>query len=587
MAASAKAHAINLGMQTVGLAEFQVLANGGLSLTRYEDAELMVDPGADATRPEQLRISLDDLRGRAGMRKREEVNYCLPSQSVFTRFVKLPGSDAEEIRSIIAFEAQQNVPYPIDEVVWDYQIMGAAREGNWDIVLVAIKSDQLAEVNKSVEAAAFAPARVDVSPMALYNAFRYNYADESGVSLLIDIGSRTTNLIFIDGEKAFSRSIPIGGNTISGAIAKEFSQEVTLAEKLKKEKGFVGLGGAYAEPEDPTEARLSKIIRNTLTRLHNEIARSISFYRANQGGGQPVRAYLAGGSVSLPYMVEFFNEKLQIPIEFFNPLRNVTVGSEEVAQAVNGKVHMLGELVGLGLRGIGDCPVEINLRPSSVMRDRQLARRKPYLVAAVVCLALGLASVLAYFDRAIAVKNEVIEGVRADVSRLQGLAGQIDAAIAEKNRLQEVAAPLLLAVEERQIWTAIIDELGDRLPERFIWITQLTPLSGGRAVAFGDAKPLAVATERTGPAGPQRPGRGEGEAARNVIDAIEVRGLYLDDPAVGATVIDNYVEALAESGLFAIEDKSAIVAERSTADGERWAYGYTLIIPLKTPIALQ
>ena len=126
--------------------------------------------------------------------------------------------------------------------------------------------------------------------MALSNAFRYNYSELTGCSLLIDIGARTTNLIFIENKRVFSRSIPVGGSTISAAIAKELKQDITLGEKLKIEKGLVGFGGNYAEPDDPGEAKISKIIRNTMTRLHAEIARSISFYRQNQSGGlRPAR----------------------------------------------------------------------------------------------------------------------------------------------------------------------------------------------------------------------------------------------------------------------------------------------------------
>jgi DNA gyrase subunit B len=124
---------------------------------------------------------------------------------------------------------------------------------------------------------------------------------------LIDIGARTTNLIFAEGERMFSRSIPVGGSSISAAVAKELNLDITVAERLKIQKGFVSLGGAYAEPEDPTEARIAKVVRNTMTRLHAEIARSISFYRTSQAGSQPVRVILCGATVSLPDNVEFLS----------------------------------------------------------------------------------------------------------------------------------------------------------------------------------------------------------------------------------------------------------------------------------------
>ncbi|MGA7213160.1 MAG: pilus assembly protein PilM, partial [Terrimicrobiaceae bacterium] len=284
MAAQSRIFALNLGMQVVTLAEFRADSRGALTLHAFQQEELIVDPAADATRPAQIEAAVAALRKALRVPLKERVNVCLPSQSVFTRFVKLPGSTPSEVDSIIGFEAQQNVPFPIDEVIWDYQIMGESKENQWDVALVAIKAEQLDEINTSVNKGGLKSFVVDVAPMALSNAFRYNYSDLGGCSLLIDIGARTTNLVFVEDKRVFSRSIPVGGNTISAAISKEFKREITVGEKLKIEKGLVGLGGNYAEPEDPVEARISKVVRSTMTRLHAEVARSISFYRQNQSG---------------------------------------------------------------------------------------------------------------------------------------------------------------------------------------------------------------------------------------------------------------------------------------------------------------
>src|SRR5206468_12681828 len=103
------------------------------------------------------------------------VNYAVPSQSVFARFVKLPALDAAKIDKVIAFKMQQNVPFPIDEVVWDYQLVGGGLGEQIQVVIVAIKRDLLDEINKAVEESALRTRIVDVASMALYNAFRYSY----------------------------------------------------------------------------------------------------------------------------------------------------------------------------------------------------------------------------------------------------------------------------------------------------------------------------------------------------------------------------------------------------------------------------
>jgi type IV pilus assembly protein PilM len=583
MAAPTRIIALNLGMQTVSLAEFRADQLGSVTLHSFAQEELMVDPAADATRSAQIEATVGTLKRSLGLSTKEPVNFCLPSQSVFTRFVKLPGSTPEEVDDIIGFEAQQNVPFPIDEVVWDYQIMGDAKDNNWDVALVAIKADQLGETNAAVNKAGFKSAIIDVSPMALYNAFRYNYAELTGCSLLIDIGARTTNLIFVEGQRVFSRSIPVGGSTISAAIAKEFKQDVTVGEKLKLEKGFVGLGGAYADPEDPTDSKISKIARNTMTRLHAEIARSVSFYRQNQSGSAPVRAYLSGGTVGLPYMVEFFSEKLQMPIEHFNPLCNVTVANQDTALAVANKAHTLGELVGCALRNLENCPIEINLRPLTVVREHDLARRKPLLILAAACLLLAPAGWWFYFDRATSLTQEKLDGVSADVAKLEGVANQFTALEGESKKLQELAAPLVLASVERAAWGEIIEDLSAKLPKRFIWVTDLKPLSDGKSYSPGAG---STGASPAAPAAPPRPGQARPGPAK--IDALQISGLYLANPPneKEARVIDEFVERLQSSEIFNVNERDKSKDVRTTPDGQSWAYGYSLVLPLKHPITL-
>jgi len=588
MAAPSRIFALNLGMQTVSLAEFHPSATGGLTLKNLASIELIVDPAADATRSAQIEAAVSELRSTLSLPAKSSAAVTLPSQSVFSRFVKLPGATADDVEQIIGFEAQQNVPFPIDEVVWDHQIMGEARDGSWDVALVAIKADQLSETVAAVAKGGLRLTTIDASPVSIYNAFRFNYADLPGCSLLIDIGSRTTNLIFIEGQRLFSRTIPVGGNSISAAVAKEFKQDITLAERLKIEKGFVGLGGAYEEPADPTVAKIAKVVRNTMTRLHAEIARSISFYRQSQGGSAPVRAFLSGGSVSMQYMVEFFSEKLQIPIEHFNALRNVTVSSQALADSVAGKAHILGELVGAALRQAGSSPVEINLRPVELVREQDIAKRKPFLALAAVCFLAAVGIWYAYFTKATEIAQQKLDEANSLAAGLEGFATKFDALNTETQALQASAAPLLLAVSERTAWSVILDELGKHLPPRFIWITGLSPLSGGKSVPIGGKATSAPTTTTAATAAPARPDQPAAPSGPPAIDALEITGLYLSNPPNDdeARIIDQFVENLKKSPLFKIEANSKVVTQRTTPDGQSWAYGYTIVLPLANPILL-
>ena len=315
---------LNLGSQTIGLAEFRTHAHGGLVLVDYRLREIPAELLNEETHHSQiataLREMMDELRIKHG-----RVNYAIAAQSAIARFVKLPLVDQEKIERVIGFEAQQNVPFPIDEVVWDYQLVGGGPDKLVEVVIVAVKAEYLETINAAVEESGLRADKIGLATMGLYNAFRYNYTNIPGCSLLVDIGARTTNVLFIEPGTIFSRTVSIGGSSITAAIAREFGESLAEAESRKRRDGFVSLGGAYAEPADADVARVSKIVRATMTRLHAELMRSISHYRAQQQGNRPDRIFLCGGSAGMPYMHEFFHEKLQVPIEFFNPLKNVTV----------------------------------------------------------------------------------------------------------------------------------------------------------------------------------------------------------------------------------------------------------------------
>lgn len=601
MPSPARILCLNLGTQTIGLAEFQRTAsggkndndNGGLVLTNYRLTEILADPAAESTRLPQTRLAVGELKEALKLKSGSPIFYAVSGQNLFARFVRLPTIAEEKVEQIIGFEAQQNVPFPIDEVVWDYQLVGDNHRGpngtnpQLDVVLVAIKADLLDDLNGAAESAGFRITIVDAAPMTLYNAFRYSYSDLGGCSLLIDLGARTTNLIFIEPGKIFSRSITIGGNAITQNLAKEFGEPFAVAEARKKERGYVGLGGSYAEDSDPEVAKAAKVIRNTLTRLHADISRSINFYRAQQGGSQPARIFLCGGSANLPYAREFFAEKFSsAPIEFFNPLRNVTVAPSADLESVTRQAHQLGELVGLALRGLTHCPMELNLRPASVIRAQKLASRRPFLAGAALCVLLALAGWWLYLQKAAGVKARVLGNATdpapgtlyAKVRALQNFERRNNAIKNEITALATRAAPLTGAIEERQFWPRVLSELNARLPQKYIWITLLEPLSAGKPVDFSDpTKPLVPAVA----AAPPSPSQAFA-AARPAIDALHVKGLYLTNPRQ-AQVVEDFVNELARSPLFDLDLKNqqSIIRSRAPQNEKEWAYEYELVLRLK------
>jgi type IV pilus assembly protein PilM len=581
MAAPKGILALNLGTQTISLAEFQRNSDGGLVLTRIKQAEILGDPSADPTRSLQTKLQVEQLVGELGIKGRG-VNYAIASHVIFTRPVTLPSvGDSSQVEQIVGFEAQQNVPYPIDEVVWDWQLLDAGDGSKVEVILAAIKADLLDEINASAQAGGMKPLVVDIAPMALYNALRYNYPDAEGCTILLDIGSRTTNLLFCEPGKIFPRRLNIGGSSITTAIAKDFSCTFSEAETRKVKDGFVSLGGTYAEPDDAEIARISKITRNQMTRLHQEIARSITFYRSEHGGSQPVRVLIAGGTASLPYIREFFQEKFPgMEVDYFNPLRNVAVAESANTDELGRASHTLGELVGLALRGLGSCPMELNLRPISVARAERRAAQRPYIIAAGVCVLAAIAAWWQYYERAAVATDEVEQTLSTKAAPLTAMEGKMKTAKGEVEQLAASALPLIRVSEEREYWVELLADLNQRIPKDFIWITQLE-LAGKEAPK----------NEAEAPEAPPKPQPGAGKPKRGPSSVVlMVKGLYLSSAANnnnGPGVVDEFIKNLKESKhVQPIEDAAAGFV-RASDDTPTWAFQFVLPLKLSNPIHFQ
>lgn len=582
MAHPSSVAAINLGMQSVTMAVFEA-SGGGLSLSRFARADLVADPAADASRNGQLGIVLSELRTK--LKWTGGIVACaVPSQGVFARFVKIPKVEPDKVEQMLHFEAQQNVPYPIEDVSWGYQVLPESEPDSLGALILATKLDQLEATVGAMTSAGLTPDLIETSPVALYNAFRFNYPELEGCSLLIDIGARATNLLFIEGDQLFIRTLPVGGGSITTALQKRFEgRPFAEIEDIKRADAFIPPPGNYSGAKSAEAAEIGKIARTVMTRIHNEITRSITFYRTNQHGSAPMRVYLAGGGATLPYTLEFFNEKLSLPIEFFNALRRVSVTPTVDQAELRQVAHCLGECTGVALREIvGNCPLEISLKSPALERTKADLARRPFLVAAAALLvgAVGVAAL--YYHHA----EQRLAALNAEISAqsapLAGYKAQLDKLGAERRQIMTEAADLAAAPVLRGAWGSLLNELNAKLPERNIWITRLRPMVGQRILEPDAAKAGWGQTSDKDNA----PAEG-GETQPDAITALVIDGLYLENEG-GPAVVDNFVEALAGSPLFGIteQNKASVVQLRATQSGNAWAYDYKLIVPLARPLPL-
>lgn len=449
---------IDFGAGTLKIAEFEPADGGGLKLVRFGVRALGLPGSQDAARDGVLKRALSELLVEGGFVSRQ-ANISAPGYQVFSKFVKLPPVDASKISQIIQYEAQQNVPFPLTESAWDHQILGTAADGAREVLLVAIKAEVVEKLFAVGESVGLKMEVVDASMAALANAFRYNYGDVEGCSILIDIGAKTSNVLLFEKNKFYVRTVPVGANSITQEYSAESKVPFAESEKFKISQGFVSLGGAYEEPDDAKVAAVSKVARNVLTRLHMQVNQTVQFYRTQQGGSAPQRVYLCGGGSVMAYSAEFFQEKLNLPVEYFSPFRNIQIDPSVNVEELEKSASFFGEVVGLGLRNIADCPVELNLLPKSSKARQDFNSKKPFLVAAAFVAAAGVWAAGLFYTKVAAVHREGLATISEKVEPLARVETSLKSEEVKLSEVHKKTDQLGAWLSERAYWPDILTEV--------------------------------------------------------------------------------------------------------------------------------
>jgi type IV pilus assembly protein PilM len=562
---------IDCGAGSLKAAEFEPNDSGSLRLKQYALKPLGPEASQDATREATLLKAIQELLAEGKFSSRN-VNICAPGYQVFNKIVKLPPVEDAKIAQIIEHEAQVNVPFPLDEVVWDYEIIGNATGGEVEVLLAAVKSDVVESLLRTSDAAGLKLNLVDISNAAMCNAFRFNYGDLEGCTLILDIGFKTSNVLFFEKGKVYSRSINIGG----GAITQDFAAESKLpyndAEKLKIDEGFVSLGGAYEEPDNPQQAAISKIARQVMTRLHIQMNQTIQFYR-QQGGSAPQRMFLAGGASMLPYTAQFFSEKLNVPVDYFNPFRNLQFDEEINLEEFAKVAHVFGEVVGLGIRNLAECPVDLNLMPKTHRKRKDLAQKTPYFVATVFSLVAVVFACGWFFNLEADATQKTLERIRQSV--------KLEELIQNEKDLDEVKQRLVRSYQRAEGYLGILEG-------RYNWIDLIQATKGVLIQAEDSVTnaPCGVWIESFTPLVPDF----SQQAASPYIHYISIKCKAMNLAGLSPDANTKFVFALEQSfktNAVFVAEGTALAEKIDNVAQDALTFGFGLTLRVKKPIKLN
>ena len=483
MAKNEKFLTVDIGATSIKLGEFEIDATGQMSMTVFAYREYEEEL-SEETRMGVVEGVLRQMLMESGVKARQTL-VSLSGQSALLRFGRISNmkNDKKQIRQLAEFEAKRNLPFALEDICLDYQLIAFDEQSDesntLEVMSVVLKRDLVEQYTQAIRNVGLKPLLIDLAPVACYNSARANGIGEEQCSLVVSIGGRSTTLLFIEGNRFFARSIPIAGYSITQQIAKEFGIGLPEAEELKRHHGFVDLGSKDNTTAATSEAaiHIAKIIRNVMSRLHGEISRSINIYRAQQNGSTPKIIYLTGGSSILTYCDVFFSQKFDTKVEYFNPLTIVTLAPTIDREKLSAVAHMFSEVIGLAVRYVRSCPVEINLLPRKVMRQQRLSSKKPYFIASMICLLAmifvvqrGARQAAEQSAKRAAAYHQMRDSLEPDFKKIKDAIAKADSAVDSVKTLNSFML-------ERTKWPLIIEEIFRAKPAN-VWIDNITPIMG-------------------------------------------------------------------------------------------------------------
>ncbi len=295
---------------------------------------------------------VDSLQGllREHKIKRTQAAMGLSGHSVIVKKISLPEMSEEELEESIHWEAEQYIPFDIDDVNLDFQIMEtgeSTEEGKMDVLLVAVKKDKIDDYTSVLIQAGLTPAIVDLDAFALQNSYEISYEVEPDKNIaLVNVGAGIMNInVLRDGMSTFTRDISVGGNQFTEAIQKEMHVSIEDAERLKMGESL---------PDVDREA-VGAIIGQINETLSVEIQRSFDFFRATSADQEIDQIILSGGCARISNLDGFLKERLSMEVEINDPFRNIEINEKKFdPQYISENAPLAAVGIGLALRKVGD-----------------------------------------------------------------------------------------------------------------------------------------------------------------------------------------------------------------------------------------
>lgn len=411
---------------------------------------------SEADAPEIIRNALAEFTGRHNLAG-DTVAVSVPGQLGLTKFIKLPPIEAKKIPDIVKYEARQQIPFPLEQVVWSWQrLAGGIEESGFvidaEVALFAMKSDQ---VEKSLAPLVEAGVYVDIlqlAPIALANLAMFDLLpDPSEIDpdspppsiVLVSMGVDSTDLVVTNGLRIWQRSMSIGGNSFTKALVKDQKLTFARAEELKCNA---------VRAEDPKAVYTA--MRPVFDEFAVELQRSLSYFTSTDRTAEIGKVFMLGNAAGLRGLSDFVGKQLQLPTRRLDLFHHLDCEQALQKPAFRDNRLAFGTTYGLAVQAAGQAGIRTNLLPQRIVVERKIDAKRPWAVAAL--LSLLVAGVISFVGGIIALSTfdeKLYAGAFREAdkakSRSQSAAGSLDAIEAQQKEAVERQA-YVLAVQSRR-----------------------------------------------------------------------------------------------------------------------------------------
>ncbi len=337
---------------------------------------------------ELVHNALEELKSRHSF-EGARVAIAAPGQAGLSKFIKLPPIEAKKIAAIVKYEANQQIPFPLDQVIWDWQRLATGiEEGGFvmdaEVALFAMKREQVAKAMLPLKAAGIAVDVLQLQPVALANMVMFDQLpppsaidpDSPPASIvLVSIGVDSTDIVVTNGLRVWQRSMSVGGSSFTRAIVKEMKQTFAKAEQEKRNA---------VRASDPRA--VFKAMRPVFTEFSAELQRSLNYFTGTDKTATIGRVLLLGNAAKLRGLSDYIGKQLQVDVQRLDKFENLEGAAVLSANAFRENRLAFGTAYGLALQAAGGSDLRTNLIPQEVVRDRLIAAKRPWAVAAMLGL---------------------------------------------------------------------------------------------------------------------------------------------------------------------------------------------------------